>query len=227
MRQFSTALAHELRTPLTALRGDIEMAMLRSSDEAIQARAASQLEDIDKLTRLIEQLLLLARAEAGEIPLRIEPVDLTEIATSLVDEVEPLVEAKAISLACECAERVVVQGDGEWLRRMVLNLLDNAIKFTPRAGWIRVKVSAQGTIARLAVEDGGVGITAEDKPHVFERFYRADPARSSRVDGVGFGLSLVKWIVERHHGRIDVDSRPGHGSTFTVQLPAAAVINKL
>jgi signal transduction histidine kinase len=110
---------------------------------------------------------------------------------------------------------------------MVLNLLDNAIKFTPRAGWIRVKVSAQGTIARLAVEDSGVGITAEDKPHVFERVYREDPARSSSVDGAGFGLSLVKWIVERHHGRIDVDSRPGQGSTFTVQLPSASVINKL
>jgi signal transduction histidine kinase len=114
-----------------------------------------------------------------------------------------------------------VQGDPSWLERLILNLVDNAIKFTPTAGIITVRVSQDGERAHLAVHDTGIGITPELRPHIFERFFRADPARSSVVDGVGLGLSLAKWIVDRHHGRIAVDSQPGRGSTFTVFLPLA------
>lgn len=223
MRQFSAALAHELRTPLAALRGDIEMAMLeRGGSDDVQRRFASQLEEIDKLKRLIDQILMLARAEAGEIPLTLEAVDLGALAASLVDQVEPVAQAGGIALGCEQADGVVVRGDADWLKRLVLNLLDNAIKFTPPGGRVVVRVSRDGAEARLAVQDTGVGIDPEFRPHIFERFFRADPARSPGLDGAGLGLSLAKWIVDRHHGVIDVDSQPGQGSTFTVHLPLAS-----
>jgi len=219
MRQFSSALAHELRTPLTALRGDIEMAMSEQSDSNRQLRAASQLEEIDRLKRLIDQILVLARAEAGEIPLRVGAVDLGMLAASLVDQIEPVAQAKQITMRCEHADAVVVQGDADWLKRLVLNLLDNAIKFTAHGGQVSVRVSREGNVARLAVRDTGIGIDPGVKPHIFERFFRADPARSRGVDGVGLGLSLAKWIVDRHHGRIDVESQPGQGSVFTASIP--------
>jgi signal transduction histidine kinase len=115
----------------------------------------------------------------------------------------------------------VVDGDPNWLERLILNLVDNAIKFTPEGGAIAVSVSREADTARLTVRDTGIGITPERMPHIFERFFRADPARSSGVEGVGLGLSLAKWIVDRHHGRIAVDSQPGKGSTFSIFLPLA------
>ncbi len=219
MRQFSTALAHELRTPLAALRGDIEMAILQPGDD-VQRRVAGQLEEIDKLKRLIDQILMLARAEAGEIALARDAVDLGALAALLVDQVEPVARASGIALRCEHADGVIVEGDEDWLKRLVLNLLDNAIKFTPAGGDILVDASREGPVARLDVRDTGVGIDPAVKSRVFERFFRADPARSPGVAGAGLGLTLAKWIVDRHRGRIEVESQPGRGSTFTVYLPA-------
>ena len=221
MRQFSTALAHELRTPLAALRGDIEMAMLQPAGEGLRQRFASQLEEIDSLKRLIDQILVVAQAEAGQIPLAAAPVDLGTLAASLVEQIEPVAQSRAIAMQCNHADDVVVQGDAEWLKRLVLNLLDNAIKFTPNGGQVVVDVSRMGAVARLAVRDTGIGIDPEVQPRIFERFFRADPARSRGVEGVGLGLSLAKWIVDRHHGRIEVTSQPGQGSTFTISLPIA------
>jgi len=223
MRQFSTALAHELRTPLTALRGEVEMAIRQpGSAGEVGRRFASQLEEIDKLKRLIDQVLTLARAEAGEIRLTRESIDLGQLAGSLVDQLEPVAQAKGVALHSEPAlAPVVVDGDPNWLERLILNLVDNAIKFTPEGGAIAVSVSREADTARLTVRDTGIGITPERMPHIFERFFRADPARSSGVEGVGLGLSLAKWIVDRHHGRIAVDSQPGKGSTFSIFLPLA------
>jgi heavy metal sensor kinase len=224
MRQFSTALAHELRTPLAALRGDVEMAMQQAGGtEEASRHCASQLEEIDKLKRLIEQVLTLARAEAGEIRLAPQSIDLGELARALVDQLEPVAQAKGVGLRSEpVGARVVVDADPNWLERLVLNLVDNAIKFTPAGGDITVSVLREEGSARLAVQDTGIGISPELMPRIFERFFRVDPARSPGVEGVGLGLSLVKWIVDRHHGRIEVDSDPGKGSTFTVFLPLAA-----
>ena len=164
---------------------------------------------------------MLARAEAGEIPLAMENVDLGSLAATLVDQIEPVAQAREIILRCEQVDGVIVQGDADWLKRLVLNLLDNAIKFTPSGGRVLVDVSRQDVLALLAVRDTGVGIDPGVKPRIFERFFRADPARSRGVDGAGLGLSLAKWIVDRHHGRIEVDSLPGQGSIFTVSLPLA------
>jgi heavy metal sensor kinase len=220
MRQFSTALAHELRTPLAALRGDIELSMREpGSGERMRQRAADQLEEIDKLKALIERILLLARAEAGQIALRLGEVDLGALAESLVEQIEPVAGAKGLTLRYERADSPVVHGDADWLKRVLLNLLDNAIKFTPEGGRIIVTVSTQNGDARLSVQDTGIGIDAGAMPHIFERFFRADPSRSSAVEGAGLGLSLVQWIVGRHHGRIEVQSQPGDGATFSVSLP--------
>lgn len=221
MRQFSAALAHELRTPLTALRGEIELAMLKA-DAAGAAPLAGQLEEIDRLKRLIDRVLLIARAEAGEIPLAYDPVDLGRLAASVVEQLAPVAADKGLALQCEPAASVTVRGDADWLKRVVLNLLDNAINFTPAGGAIGVAVSQAGNEARLVVRDSGVGINPEAATHVFEPFFRADPARSAHTEGVGLGLSLVKWVVERHGGRIELDSRPGEGSAFTVVIPLAA-----
>src|SRR6185295_2037290 len=185
MRQFSTAIAHELRTPIAALRGEIELAAMKpGTSERDRVAAASQLEELDKLKRLIDQLLTLARAEAGEIPLVRQPVELGALIESVCEQVEAVAHAKGLSLRTEITG-VVVAGDAAWLERMLLNLLDNAFKFTPAGG-------------SMEVRDTGIGMPADVVPHVFERFYRADPARSA-TEGVGLGLSLVKWIVDRHN----------------------------
>jgi heavy metal sensor kinase len=225
MRQFSSALAHELRTPLTALRGEIELALLRSqTDSERRTSATSQIEEIDKLTRLINQLLTLARAESGQIPLAHESVDLSALAAEVTEQLEPVAHVKALQMQCVADQRVTVTGDHGWLERCLLNLLDNAIKYTPPGGRVSVRVSRDGDHARVEVCDTGVGMSPDVVQHIFERFYRVDPARSSAVEGSGLGLSLVKWIVDRHEGRIQVRSGPGDGSTFAIWLPAASTL---
>jgi heavy metal sensor kinase len=219
MRQFSAALAHELRTPLAALRGEIELALRVATTDDQRRVLASQIEEVDKLTRLIDQVLTLARAEAGQIPLLFVPVNVSDLAASLVEQLEPVAQARGIELRCERAGPVIVDADAGWLQRLLLNLLDNAIKFTPEGGRVVLGVSADGSHARLAIRDTGIGMSAEQADHAFERFYQADASRSAPSEGVGLGLSLVKWIVDRHHGTIEIDSRLGEGSTFTVTLP--------
>jgi len=219
MRQFSAALAHELRTPLAALRGEIELALGRlGTSDANRDHLASQIEEIDRLKRLIEQILTLARAEAGQIPLTFAPLDAGELAESLVDQLEPVAQARGIALTCERVAGAIVRADGEWLRRLLINLLDNALKFTNEGGRVWVRVAPVDDRVTIAVSDTGVGIAPADRPHVFERFFRADPSRTSSTEGTGLGLSLVQWIVERHGGSIAVESALGVGTTFTVSL---------
>lgn len=217
MRQFSAALAHELRTPLAILRGEVEL-NLRQCRNQPQV-FASQLEEIDRLKRLIDQILTLARAESGQIALAIAPVDIGDLAGSLVDQLQPVADARDIELSCERHDRVIVHGDAGWLQRLLINLLDNALKFTPQGGRVTLGVSRADAAARITVSDTGVGMSPEDARRAFDRFFRADPARSSATEGAGLGLSLAQWIVQSHHGTIDLKSSPGAGSTFTVTLP--------
>jgi len=222
MRQFTASISHELRTPLTALRGEAEVALLQGKDlEDFRRLLASQLEEFDKLTRLINDLLTLARAEAGEIRLEQRSVDLGRLAGAVAEQIEPVASWKKIALAARVEGEVRVAGDSRWLERVVVNLLDNAIKFTPEGGRVDLRVAANGAEALLEVRDTGAGVSPEALPHIFDRFYRADPSRSKEVDGAGLGLSLVRWIVEAHHGGIEVTSEPGKGSLFTVHLPLA------
>jgi signal transduction histidine kinase len=220
MKHFSAAMAHEIRTPLAAIRADMELSLSarRSADGHRQA-VAGQLEEIDKLTRLVGQLLTLARAEAGELSVKHEPVRLAELCSSILESMEPVAQAKGVTLTCEPSAPAAVTGDRGWIERLVLNLVDNALKFTPSGGAVAVSVAQERRAVALVVRDTGIGIPADALPHVFERFYRADAARSRSQDGAGLGLSLVKWIVERHEGTIDVVSNPGHGTTVTVRFP--------
>lgn len=220
MRQFSAALAHELRTPLAALRGEIELSMLAAeATERQQIALASQLDEVDKLTRLIDQILTLARAESGQIRLATTPVDLSALAASIVEQLESVAESRSIALACAPAAPAVVAGDAAWLQRLLLNLIGNALKFTEAGGRVTVRVSSDAGSARLDVQDSGIGLSPRDATQVFERFFRADPARTTAIDGSGLGLSLVHWITTQHHGSVRVDSQLGVGSTFTVTLP--------
>ena len=220
MRQFSASLAHELRTPLAALRGEIELAHRAAGTSPAQRdRFASQMEEIDRLTRLIDHILTLARAESGQIRLAHAPVNLTDLAGSLVEQMEPLAAARSIELRWEPSDVVVVDGDAGWLQRLMINLVDNALKFTKENGRVVVRVFRDGDAARIEVQDNGVGLSPADTLQVFERFFRADPARSSSIAGAGLGLSLAQWIAAQHGGAVAVRSRLGEGSTFTVALP--------
>ncbi len=220
MRQFTASISHELRTPLTVLRGETEVALMEGhSAEDYRRLLVSQLEEFDSLTRMINDLLVLANAEAGEIRWSEQDVDLSQLAVSLAEQLEPVASAKNIRLETAAAPDVHARGDAAWLERVILNLLDNAIKFSPSGGHIQVSVISEGDRAKLRVADEGIGIPSEALPHVFERFYRAEPSRSKRIPGVGLGLALAKWIVEKHRGSITVESEPGHGTCFTVWLP--------
>lgn len=218
MRQFSTAIAHELRTPIAALRGEIELAAMRPGATDDQREIlASQLEELDKLKRLIDQLLTLARAESGQIRLSHDRVELAPLVSSIVEQLEPVAQAQGLQLVEAIAARPAIAGDRSWIERLLLNLLDNAFKFTPAGGTVTVSLSEEGENAVLEVADTGVGMTPDVVPHVFERFYRGDPARSGGF-GAGLGLSLVKWIVDRHNGTVTAAGSPGTGSHFTVTL---------
>ena len=220
MKQFTGSIAHELRTPLTALRGEAEIALLHGrSAEDFRGVLTSQLEEFQKLTRLIDQLLMLARAEAGEYRLKRVDVPLDPLLKYIVETLALIADEKGVTLNLESDPAIVVQGDREWLERALLNLLDNAIKYTPNGGRVTVKTSIETAGARIDIEDTGAGISPEALPRIFERFYREDPARDKSVEGVGLGLSLVKWIVEEHAGTIEAASVPGDGARFTIILP--------
>ena len=233
MRQFSAAMAHEIRTPLAALRAELETSLsatrsrgaLGTGHQAPEHQApegadriASQLEEVDKLTRLLGQLLTLARAEAGELSVAREPVALDTLAQSVVDTLEPVADAKGVALACDFADAIDVVGDRGWLERLLVNLVDNAIKFTSPGGRVTVQVTSDGQAAILAVRDTGMGIPPEWLPSIFDRFW-VGPTRTAGQDGAGLGLSLVKWIAEAHAATIRVQSRAGAGSCFTVRFP--------
>lgn len=221
MKQFTASISHELRTPLAVLRGEAEVALMQGgSAEQYRRVLSSQLEEFDKLTQMINQLLTLARAESGEVQVEKQPVDISAMVKTLVEDLEPVATSKDLQLACDCEPQVLVTADPAWMERIVLNLVDNAIKFTGPGGHLSVGISRDGDQVILDVRDEGVGIPQEDLPHIFERFYRADPSRSNRADGAGLGLSLVKWAVDQHGGSIAVESVLGRGSRFVVRLPA-------
>jgi len=220
MKQFTGSIAHELRTPLTALRGEAEIALFHGkSPEDFRRVLSSQLEEFQKLTRLIDQLLTLARAEAGEFHLARARVSMDPLLKYIVETLTLLADEKGVSLLLESEPDIVVWGDKEWLERALLNLLDNAIKYTPAGGRVTVHTSKEQSGARIDIVDTGTGISSEALPHIFERFYRADPARDKSVEGVGLGLSLVKWIIQEHGGSIEAASIPGDGARFTIFLP--------
>jgi heavy metal sensor kinase len=220
MKQFTASIAHELRTPLTVLRGEAEIALMQGRREEDYRRVlTSQLEEFDKLTRMINQTLTLARAESGDIHLERNTMDFSALATGLVQEMQAVAHAKGVLLECEIEPDIRLSGDAGWLERMLLNLMDNAIKFTPADGTVSLDVRRERNSVRIRVADTGCGIAPEVLPHIFDRFFQGDPSRSRGDEGAGLGLTLVHWIVEQHKGSIEVESQPGRGTVFTIRLP--------
>jgi signal transduction histidine kinase len=190
-------------------------------DHELRDVAASAIEELERLQNIVESLFALSRLDAGEAMNRSEQFDLGELATSTADQMSLLALDKRISITCHVAEPLFVQGDRARLKQVVVNLLDNAIKYTPEGGEIHVRTVARHGRAMLEVSDNGIGIPEEALPHVFERFYRVDKARSRQLGGAGLGLSIVKSICSAHSGRVTVDSKEGVGSSFRVELPLA------
>ncbi|HWC98761.1 MAG TPA: heavy metal sensor histidine kinase [Candidatus Sulfopaludibacter sp.] len=220
MRRFVADASHELRTPISVIRGEADVALSsdRSPAEYRQALALI-LDESRRLSRLVDDLLNLARADAGNVRLQVQEFYFNDLLAECCRSVQALSSARGIRLECRVGEDVSFHGDEELLRRLVINLLDNAIRYTPEGGTVSASLLAGQRELRVEVSDTGMGISAEAVPHLFERFYRADKARSRQDGGFGLGLAIVKWIAESHRGMVDLASRPGEGSTFTVTLP--------
>lgn len=220
-RQFTADASHELRTPLAAIRGQVEVLSKRRPKEiATYERVVDAIGDqAERMTRLVGGLLMLARGDADALPVEHEPVLIPEVVESVVDQMRPAAEQKGLVLQVKGEGAPEVMGDDDLLVQLLLNLVDNAIKYTDRGG-VRVGWWTEARLVHIDVTDTGVGISAEHQPRVFERFYRVDVARSRTSGGTGLGLAICKWIAEEHGGTIRVQSTDS-GSTFTVTLPLA------
>ncbi len=222
-RRFTADASHELKTPLAVLRGDIEVALRRErTPDEYRRVLQSSLEEIARLTKLTEDLLTLARSDAGESVLDLEQVQLDQLASDARVFIAPLAESAGVALTYDApTSPVVIEGDQKRLKQLLVNLMDNAIKYTPAGGSARLSLSVKNSSAVIEVSDSGRGIPGSSLPHIFERFYRQTDPRDSRVSGFGLGLAISKWIVDAHGGSIEADSTEGRGSTFTVHLPLA------
>lgn len=223
INRFSADASHELRTPLTILHGELEALARRDRDlpDDIRDTIGSALEETQRLAKIVESLLAISRLDAGEARVQHARLDLAELVRATADQMRLLAEEKRISLNCDGTASVEVEGDPSRLKQVVVNLLDNAIKYTPDSGSVSIHVTAQDGRAVLEITDTGLGISASDLPHIFERFYRADKARSRQMGGAGLGLSIVRSICTAHGGQVTVSSTEGSGSRFRVELPLA------
>jgi heavy metal sensor kinase len=223
IREMSEDIAHDLRSPITRIRGLAEVTLTTgASPEEFEQAAASTVEECDRLLDMINTMLAISRTEAGVDSLDAAPMDLAEVVANACDLFAPIAEDKNIRLSCRTPAACPVTGDVRMIQRLVANLIDNAIKYTPPGGSVSVAVDPPADSCRqatVAVSDTGIGIDEKDLPHVFERFYRCDPSRTAANAGIGLGLSLALAIARAHGGDIRVESTPGKGSTFTLTLP--------
>ncbi len=218
-RRFLADVSHELRTPLTAIRGNLDL--LRRLSPVDRESMGAIDSEVERMTRLVNDLLILAQAESGRLPLAHDAVELDTLLLDVYKEGKTLAQGKVV-LRIGREDQVRVIGDRDRLKQVLLNILSNAIQYTPRGGQVDIGLARVGEWARLTVTDTGSGIHADDLPHVFERFYRADSSRQrSRGGGAGLGLSIAYWITRSHGGNLEVASEPGEGTTFSVWLPRA------
>ena len=221
MRRFVADASHELRTPVSVIRGEADVALTRERSAAeYRESLAVVLDESRRLSVLVDDLLNLARADSGRVRLDLREFYLNELLAECCRGYRGIAAERGLKLECVAAADLQYRGDEVLLRRLVLNLLDNAIRYTPSGGRITVSLAAACDGIRIAVADTGIGIPAEHTSHVFERFYRTDEGRSRAAGGFGLGLSIVTWIAEAHGGTVACVSQPGRGSTFTVTLPA-------
>lgn len=239
IQQFTADASHELKTPLTTMRGEAEVALMSDlTPEEYRKVLRSIIEEVERMSAIVENLLLLARADANAVQLKREPVAFHEVVMTVYEQMEAIARRKGVLLEIEEMDETIVEGDPLWLQQIVTNLLNNAIKYTPEGGRVSVKIKGSGLrvegldhpsplhsqpFVSLIVADTGVGIPPEHLPHIFDRFYRVDAGRSRDAGGSGLGLNIVKWAVEAHGGTIEVESAVGKGTTFTVRLPQSPI----
>lgn len=225
LRRFTADASHELKTPLTVLRADVERAMMESGQPTERMIALEEaLQEVRRMTDLVESLLTLARADEGRFDLHREPVELGPLVQEVYETALILGEAQGVTVNLPFTADVIVMGDRTRLRQLFLNLVTNAIKYTPAGGKVELGVGRHPDNVTFAVRDTGIGISAADFPHIFERFWRADRVRSrmSERGGFGLGLAISQWIAQAHGGTLTASSRLGRGSLFTVTLPLAS-----
>jgi heavy metal sensor kinase len=222
MRQFTADVSHELRTPLTAMRTVGEVGLrTRRSEHDYRTVIGSMLEEVDRLTHLVDRLLAISRADSGAARLSVEPVDLGRLAGDVAAQLGILAEEKQQSLLLEQTGQPICLGDRVVLRQALINLVDNAIKYSPVAGDIRIRVAEQDAHAILDVSDSGPGIAEESRTRIFDRHYRSNRPKASDLRGTGLGLSIAKWAAEASGGRLTLETAVGPGSTFRITLPRA------
>ncbi len=214
-QRFLADVSHELRTPLTALQGNVDL--MRRMGEADPESLSAMQEELARMTRLVGDLLFLARTDAGGLPIQKQPVDFDTVFLDVYRQAQHLSSSVCIELVE--VDQVRLLGDADRLRQLLLNLVDNAVKYTPAGGKVRLSLSKENGVAQISVSDSGVGIPAQHIPFIFDRFYRVDKARTRAQGGSGLGLSIAQWIAQAHGGEIAVSSEVGKGTTFTVTLP--------
>ncbi|MFY9609307.1 MAG: ATP-binding protein [Blastocatellia bacterium] len=220
MREFMADASHELRTPLSIIRGEADVALSQDRAAAEYRETLTIVQDeARRLSRIVDDMLALARADAGQRPLNVQDFYLNDLLDEAGRAMQALAMRNGIALTLDLTGDVSFRGDEDLLRRLIVNLLDNAIKYTPSGGSVLVQLVSEPNGVKFIVSDTGVGIPAESAPYVFERFYRVEKARSRADGGSGLGLAIARWVAEAHKGSIDLVSSPGHGSKFTVSLP--------
>jgi heavy metal sensor kinase len=220
-RRFCDIAAHEMKTPLTILQGNLDVALMKArTTEEYREALLNNLEQVGRLIALTRSLLTLANFTSGKPPVHLVPLALEPLVQDLVEELNLLADDRRIALSFESQSVPPVLGDAQWLKQALINLLDNALRYTPSGGAVTVRLQAVGEGVTVAVEDTGHGIEQEHLPHLFERFYRTDWARAKDAGGTGLGLPIVKEIAEAHNGTISVTSQVYKGSVFTLRLPA-------
>jgi signal transduction histidine kinase len=223
VREFTLHASHELKTPLTVLRGQLETALNEPALTPAQRELATdQLDEHDRLTKIVDGLSLLTKADAGQVELRREPIRLDELVCDAYADAQVLARPSNISVTLEHCDPVTINGDRHRLRQLLLNLTDNAVKYNQPGGTVTLALVRAGPSAEIKVGNTGAGIPPESLPRVFDRFFRADTSHGKSVEGCGLGLSIAQWIVTAHGGTIQMTSEPGRLTTVVVRLPASA-----
>jgi signal transduction histidine kinase len=221
MTQFTADASHELRAPVALIRTTAEFTLGRRRDpDEYEGAMKDVLVEAERTSHLLDSLLTLARGDSGVDTLDLIPIDVGEAAREAIEESRKFAAEKDIGIDCRIAQGgPEIDGDSHAMRRLFVILIDNAVKYTNPGGNIRVTVQANGNSAEAAVADTGIGIATHDQVHIFDRFWRVDKVRSRAAGGAGLGLSIARWIVDQHHGTIEVESEPGRGSTFRMTFP--------